>query len=97
MALNTTDSLSHLATTFQCLEKIVLVFDTAQTREAVATARALLRDFKSKKKKQLDLVDAADAEYEQPLANSCTQLDNNELLNLGFDLDFGAFFANPFL
>jgi len=60
LALDTPTSLLHVARVFQVFEEIVKLIDTRLTREALNTARLLLKDAMAKKKRELQLLEAAD-------------------------------------
>ena len=97
LALDTTASLSHLASTFSALEEIVTVFDTWLTREALTTARHLLRDFKTRKRRQYELMDAISLGDQQISTEPWDAPPDASIFpNLDLDLDLGAFLEHPF-
>ena len=69
LALDTQDSLGHVSNAFRALEEVVNNINTHMSREALATARLLLRDSMGKKRRELGMLELADGREILPSAN----------------------------
>lgn len=104
LALDTQSSLSRVANAFRSLEEVVANIDTHMSREALATARLLLRDAMCKKKRELALLEAADGrEFSQaaqvtsnsqhPTPEQSSDVDYNIDWDQIFNESYNAFFG----
>lgn len=83
LALDTSESLSNVSSALGALEKIAKELDTHMAKEAANTAKVLLRDSMRKKRREVELLEAADkgAEIADGQMMESTDIDWDALLD----------------
>lgn len=99
LALDTPNALSHVPGSMSVLETIVKALDTHLAREALATARVLVRAAMAKKRRELAFLEQAMNENNEATENAATDPRNEiftpqEMTDLGIDWD--VFLNDPF-
>lgn len=96
LAIDSYAASTQIRNALKCLEHIVQVADTRLTREALSMARHLLSLHTEKKRRELDQLDAIEADH-QPLNASPDSLENMEIPEMAWDADWEQFLFDPFL
>jgi hypothetical protein len=92
LALDTTDSLANVDHALKTLEKVVQIFNTHMTLEALATAKLLVNDAMARKRRDLALLENTGVGE-----TTTVEHENNTDLNWDefFDPSYGAIFDTP--